>query len=85
MKSRQAKEIIIQDKQNNTEIVTVENEDSYLVDNYSMTLNLIDLKTILDSYKNEHVTINCGNSQAVVITKQNISHLLPEMLSTSRE
>lgn len=78
-------EIIIQDKQNNTEIVVVENEDSYLVDNYSMTLNLIDLKTILDSYKNEHVTINCGNSQAVVITKQNISHLLPEMLSTSRD
>lgn len=78
-------EIIIQDKQNNTEIVVVENEDSYLVDNYSMTLNLIDLKTILDSYKNEHVTINCGNSQAVVITKQNISHLLPEMLSASRD
>lgn len=78
-------EIIIQDKQNNTEIVVVENEDSYLVDNYSMTLNLIDLKTILDSYKNEHVTINCGTSQAVVITKQNISHLLPEMLSASRD
>ena len=78
-------EIIIQDKQHNTEIVVIENEDSYLVDNYSMTLNLIDLKTILDSYKNEHVTINCGNSQAVVITRQNISHLLPEMLSASRD
>jgi hypothetical protein len=77
-------EIIIQDSQHNTEIVVIENEDSYLVDNYSMTLNLIDLKTILDSYKNEHVTINCGNSQAVVVTRQNISHLLPEMISTGK-
>lgn len=73
-------EIIIQDKQLNTEIVVIENEDSYLEENYSMKLNIVDLKTVLDSYKNEHVTFNCGDHQAVVISHQNISHLIPEAI-----
>lgn len=74
-------EIIIQDKQLNTEVIKIENSDSYFEQGYNMKLNIIDVKTVLDSYKNEFVTINCGDHQAVIITHQNISHMLPEAIS----
>lgn len=60
-----------------TEVVPVEN-DSYVVDGYTMTLNLIDLALVIGSYVNEHVTLNCGNHRSVVISCGAINNLIPE-------
>lgn len=46
--------------------------------NYSCILNTIDLKLILDSLKDEFITIKFGNGKAIVIERPNISYILPE-------
>lgn len=67
----------ILDSLGNTEYIAIEN-GSYVDNDYSMILNLADLKLVLDSCKDEHITINCGNHHSVVIARPNIYHLLPE-------
>jgi hypothetical protein len=61
----------------NKEIITVENGSS-TSGNYSMGVNLIDLKSVLDSCKNEHITMNCGNKKSIIINRGTISNVIAE-------
>ena len=71
-------EFTIQDALGNCEVVPVEN-GSFVSDGYEMAINLADLKLVLDSCKNEHITLNCGNHRSIVITRGNVNNLIPEM------
>lgn len=70
-------ELTITDALENSDGVAIES-GSYVDTTYSMVLNLTDLKLVLDSCKGEHITLNCGNNKSVVITRANISNLIPE-------
>lgn len=70
-------EITISDKSGNSEAVIVEN-GSFVGDTYTFGVDLSDLKLVLDSCKDEHITINCGNSRSIVITRGPINNLIPE-------
>lgn len=71
-------ELIITDVSGeNKEVITVENGSS-TPGGYSMGVNLIDLKSVLDSCKNEHVTFNCGNHKSIIIARGNISNVIAE-------
>lgn len=61
----------------NKEVVTIENGSS-TPGGYSMGVNLIDLKAVLDSCKNEHITMNCGNKKSIIICRANISNVIAE-------
>lgn len=61
----------------NKEVITIEN-GSVTPGGYSMGVNLIDLKAVLDSCKNEHITMNCGNRKSIVICRANISNVIAE-------
>jgi DNA polymerase III sliding clamp (beta) subunit (PCNA family) len=61
----------------NSEVITIENGSS-TPGNYSMGVNLIDLKAVLDSCKNEHVTMNCGNKKSIIINRGTISNVIAE-------
>jgi hypothetical protein len=61
----------------NKEVITIENGSS-TPGGYSMGVNLIDLKAVLDSCKNEHITMNCGNHKSIVICRANISNVIAE-------
>ena len=61
----------------NREVVTVEN-GSTTPGGYSMGVNLIDLKSVLDSCKNEHITMNCGNKKSIIINRGTISNVIAE-------
>ena len=61
----------------NKEVVTIENGSS-TAGGYSMGVNLIDLKAVLDSCKNEHITMNCGNHKSIIICRANISNVIAE-------
>jgi DNA polymerase III sliding clamp (beta) subunit (PCNA family) len=61
----------------NTEVITIENGSS-TPGGYSMGVNLIDLKAVLDSCKNEHITMNCGNHKSIIICRANISNVIAE-------
>lgn len=61
----------------NKEIITIEN-GSVTPGNYSMGVNLIDLKAVLDSCKNEHITMNCGNHKSIIINRGTISNVIAE-------
>ena len=73
-----ADEIIITDTLGNTEVIPTEN-GSFVTDVYNMRINLFDLKSVLDSCKNEHITISCGNNKSVVISRGTITNLIPEL------
>ena len=60
----------------NSESITIENGS--VSSNYSMGINLIDLKSVLDSCKNEHITMNCGNHKSIIICRANISNVIAE-------
>lgn len=70
--------LIIRDKFGNTEYVTIEN-GSYIEEDYDFGVNLIDLKLVLDSCKNEHITFSCGNHRSIIISRGAISNLIPEV------
>lgn len=70
-------DLTIEDSQGNIESITVEN-GSVVGEDYDMTLNLSDIKLALDSCKDEHITLNCGNKTSIVITRNNVSNLIPE-------
>lgn len=61
----------------NVESVAIQNGSQVDTD-YSLNINLADLKLVLDSCKGEHITMNCGNKRSVVITRGAISNLIPE-------
>ena len=61
----------------NSEVITIENGSS-TPGNYSMGVNLIDLKAVLDSCKNEHITMNCGNKKSIIINRGTISNVIAE-------
>jgi hypothetical protein len=61
----------------NKEVVTIEN-GSVTPGGYSMGVNLIDLKSVLDSCKNEHITMNCGNKKSIIINRGTISNVIAE-------
>jgi hypothetical protein len=61
----------------NKEVLTIENGSS-TPGNYSMGVNLIDLKAVLDSCKNEHITMNCGNHKSIIINRGTISNVIAE-------
>ncbi len=67
------------DADGNTEVVTIEN-GSYVDNSYDLMINISDVKLVLDSCKDEHITFNCGNHKSVVITRGAISHLIPESI-----
>lgn len=72
-----ADEITFIDKLGNSETVTNEN-GSFVEKDYEMLMNISDLKLVLDSCKDKHITVNCGNNRSIVITRGPISNLLPE-------
>ena len=61
----------------NKEVITIEN-GSTTSGGYSMGVNLIDLKAVLDSCKNEHITVNCGNHKSIIVCRANISNVIAE-------
>jgi hypothetical protein len=61
----------------NSEVITIEN-GSAVDGTYTMGINLIDLKSVLDSCKNEHITMNCGNHKSVIINRGPISNVVAE-------
>ena len=46
---------------------------------YSATLDLVDLKTILESTSDTHITLNFGDGQAFVLVKGMVSNVIPEV------
>ena len=62
----------------NEEVVSTLNEESSMVNGYSMIVNLADLKAILDSCKDGTITMNCGNHRVIVFTRGNINWLVSE-------
>ena len=71
-------ELIIKDKFENYETVSIANE-SYSTGDYEMNVNLFDIKLVLDSCKVDHITLNCGNHRSVVITRGTVANLIPEV------
>ena len=66
----------------NKEVITIEN-GSTTPGGYAMGVNLIDLKAVLDSCKNEHITMNCGNKKSIIINRGTISNVIAETRTKS--
>ena len=71
-------ELIIKDKFENYETVTIANE-SYSTGDYEMCVNLYDIKLVLDSCQTDHITLNCGNHRSIIITRGPVANLIPEV------
>lgn len=63
---------------NNKEEINLVNECDNLT-TYSLTTNLAGFKLILDGVEDEYVTINFGDSRAVVVRKNNVVDIIPEI------
>lgn len=72
-------ELIITDDHGNTDAVTFDNDGSHVDTNYSLRLNIADLKIVLDSCKTGHITFNCGNGRSVIVSRGAISNVIPEI------
>lgn len=71
--------VIIKDTNGeNSETLKFKN-DTAVTDEYVMTLDLSDLKLILDNIPEEYITLSFGNHQAVVIKRSKISNVVPEV------
>ena len=71
-------EFVIQDKFGNIETITVEN-GSYVDGPCSFKVNVVDIKLITDSCKDDHITMNCNNDgKVLVFARGNIINLIPK-------
>lgn len=70
-------ELTISDDIENSETIAIE-DGSKIMEDYTMTVNIAELKLVIDSYHGEYITINCGNHRSVLITHNNINHLISE-------
>ena len=52
--------------------------DSNIETPYELTLDLNDLKVVLDGYRGDHITMNFGNNVAVVIQYLGVYNVIPE-------
>lgn len=62
----------------NQEVITFKN-DTKVDHAYSMTLDLADLKLILENIPDAYITMAFGNHQAVVIKRPSVSNVIPEV------
>lgn len=69
-------------KKENTEILQYQNGTNFTA-NYSMTLDLIEMKKVLDSCTEQYITLNFGDGKACVITRGTIKNVLPEVVTKS--
>lgn len=72
-----ADELTLTDNLGNTEVIPTEN-DSHVTAPYITNVNLTDLKFVLESCKNDFITVRCGNRRAITISRGTICNLIPE-------
>ncbi len=70
-------EITIKDSFNNIEVFNTV-DDTSTAETYEFPVNLPDLKAVVDSCKNEKLNIFFGNYKNILITRDNISNVIPE-------
>jgi hypothetical protein len=61
----------------NKEVLKFKN-NTKVTSEYSMTLDLTDLKLILDTISDEYITLSFGNHQAAVLKRKAIANVIPE-------
>lgn len=69
-------------KEENTEILNYQNGTT-LTNEYSMILDLIEFKKVLDNCNEQYMTLNFGDGKACVITRGSIKNVLPEVVTKS--
>lgn len=74
--------VIYDTKKENTEVLNYQN-GTVLAEPYSMTLDLIEFKKVLDGCTEQYVTLNFGDSKACVVARGAIKNVLPEVRSAT--
>lgn len=64
----------------NTEVLKYQSGTN-MSEEYSMTLDLVDFKTVLDGCTDDYITLSFGNHQAAVLKRANITNICPECRS----
>ena len=60
-------------------IETINYENSFTINSeYSFILEFVDLKSVLDSMRDEFITINFGNNKSVTIQRPGVYNVIPE-------
>lgn len=67
-------------KKENTEVLNYQNGTTFTGD-YSMTLDLIEFKKVLDSSNEQYITLNFGDHKACVVARGAIKNVLPEVVT----
>jgi len=71
-------EITLTDNYGNTEVVTLDTQTSHTQD-YTMKVNIADIKYILDTCRSGHFTTKFGNHSSFVVSYGPVSHLVREL------
>ena len=71
--------IIYDNKQDNKESIYYSNDTTNIQDTYSLMLDLNDLKGVLENCSEQYVTIKFGDGQALLVCRQNIVNVIPEV------
>lgn len=63
---------------NSNETILYENTINNMEEKYTTVLDLIDLKTTLESCSEQYINLNFGDEQAIVISRKNVYNVIPE-------
>ncbi len=72
--------VIYDTNKENTEVLNYQNGTT-LAEPYSMTLDLVEFKKILDKCSEQYVTLNFGDTKACVVTRGTIKNVIPEVIT----
>lgn len=70
--------IIYDTRQENMEKLSYQN-GTVLAEEYSMTLDLVEFKKVLDSCSEQFLTLNFGDHKACVVTRNSVKNVIPEV------
>lgn len=67
-------------KRENTELLVYQNGTT-IAEPYTMTLDLVEFKKVLDGCSDQYITMNFGNRLACVIARGSIKNVIPEIVT----
>ena len=78
------KVVVYDTKKENTEVLSYQN-GTVLAEPYTITLDLTELKKVLDGCTEQYITMNFGDHKACVLTRNAIRNVIPEVTSKNKE
>lgn len=71
--------VVYDEGRRNKEVIKYNNDTTNIEETYSATIDLYDLKAVIEALPEQYVNISFGDGQAFLVNRPNITNIIPEI------